>query len=159
MTIFRGLIYWNLGQWSCWHVRLIMPNPFWIFMLVHEFWVICIKYIIYFYILLASFWASQVRKRVVIFSDSSSKLNLLPFRKLTIILYNENNHIGPPNRCQSYAHHPKCGISHKITQLKIGLNSNEIFEKYDTSQNIEKISSFKLFKSHYLCHFWVHMVI
>ena len=103
VTIFRGLIYWNLGQWSCWHILLIMPNPFWIFMLVHEFWVICIKYIIYFYILLASFWASQVRKRVVIFSDSSSKLNLLPFRKLTIMLYNENNHMGPPNRCQSYA--------------------------------------------------------
>ena len=79
---------------------------------------------IYFYALLASFCASQVRKHVDIFSDSSLKLDLLPFRKLTIILYNENNQIGPPNRCQSDSHPPKCGISHKITQLKIELNSN-----------------------------------
>ena len=50
---------------------------------------------IYFYALLASFCASQVRKRVDIFSDSSFKLDLLPFRKLTIILYNENNQKGP----------------------------------------------------------------
>ena len=81
---------------------------------------------IYFSVLLASFCVSQVRKRVDIFSDSSLKLDLLPFRKLTIILYNENNQIGAPNRCQSYSHHPKCGISHKITQLKIGLNSNNM---------------------------------
>ena len=52
---------------------------------------------IYFYALLAWFCASQVRKRVDIFSDSSSKLDLLPFRKLTIILYNENNQIGAPD--------------------------------------------------------------
>ena len=78
-----------------WSYQFVLPNPYWIFMIVHEFWVIRIKYVIYFYILLALFCAIEVRKRVDIFSDSNWNLDLLPFRKLTITLYNENNHIGP----------------------------------------------------------------